>query len=96
MTGQRLKFKELDEKITGQVKFGVGSVVNIKGKGSIVFKCKTGEERILREVYYIPSLYNNIISLGQLSEEGNKVTLNGDLLWVHDKRGTLLMKVKGP
>ena len=94
MTGQRSKFKDLDEKITGQVKFGDGSVVHIKGRGSIVFKCNTGEERTLREVYYIPSLCNSIISLGQISEEGNKVTLNGDLLWVHDKRGKLLMKVK--
>ena len=94
MTGQRSKFRDLDEKITGQVKFGDGSMVRIKGKGSISFKCKTGEERLLKEVYYIPSLCNNIISLGQLSEEGDKITLNGDMLWVHDKQGKLLMKVK--
>lgn len=84
----------MDENVTGQVKFGDGSVVHIKGKGSIVMMCKTGEERTLQEVYNIPSLCNNIISLGQLLEEGNKVTLNGDLLWVHDKQGKLLMNVK--
>lgn len=41
MTGQHSKFKDLDEKITGQVKFGDVSVVHIKGRGSVVFKCKT-------------------------------------------------------
>lgn len=32
MTGQRGKFKELDERVTGEVKFGDGSKVSIKGK----------------------------------------------------------------
>lgn len=67
MTGLRSKFHELDENVTGQVKFGDGSIVHIKGKGSVVFECENGEKRVLREVYFIPSLCSNIISLGQLS-----------------------------
>ncbi|XP_074337628.1 uncharacterized protein LOC141674824 [Apium graveolens] len=66
MTGLRSKFYELDKAVTGRVKFGDGSVVHIKGKGSMAFKCKNGEKHILREVYYIPSPCSNIISLGQL------------------------------
>ena len=94
MTGQKGKFNELDETVSGEVRFGDGSTVTIKGKGSINFSCKNGEKRCLQQVYYIPSLRNNIISLGQLSEEGNKVVLQGEYLWVHDKQGKLLMKVK--
>lgn len=94
MTGQKSKFTELDEGITGQVKFGDGSTVKIEGKGSIIFKCKNGEERTLHEVYYIPSLCSNIISLGQLSEVGNRVILKSDFLWVFDNQERLLMKVK--
>ena len=91
MTGDREKFKELDERrVTGKVKFGDGSSVDIKGKGMIMFKCKNGEDRLLREVYYIPTLCSNIISLGQLSEEGNKVILNGGHLWVYDEKGRLV------
>lgn len=94
MTGQRTKFKELDEKITGKVRFGDGSTVEIKGKCSVTFKCRNGEDVRLDGVYYIPTLYNNIISLGQLSENGKKVILNGVHLWVYDERGRLLMNVK--
>ena len=94
MTGQRGKFKELDERVTDQVKFGDGSTVCIKGKGVISFKCKNGEEKLLKEVYYIQNLCNNIISLGQLSEAGNKVVLDGDYLWVYEEERRLLMKVK--
>lgn len=36
MKGHKSKFMELDERVTGGVKFGDGSVVHIKGKGSII------------------------------------------------------------
>jgi len=37
MTGDLEKFKTLDDEITGKVKFGDGSMVEIKGKGTILF-----------------------------------------------------------
>lgn len=76
------------------MKFGDGSTVKIQGKGTVMFKCKNGENRVFREVYFIPTLRNNIISLGQLSEEGSKVVLKGEYLWVYDEAGRLLIKVK--
>lgn len=94
MTGQRGKFTKLDESMSGRVKFGDGSTVSIKGQRDISFKCKNEEEKLLNDVYYILELCNNIISLGQLSEEGNKVVLDGKYLWVYDECGRLLMKVK--
>lgn len=94
MTGEKSKFNELGENITGKVQFGDGSTVDIRGKGSVLFNCKNGEERMFHEVYFIPNLCNNILSLGKLSEEGNRVVMKGDLLWVYDKEKRLLMKVK--
>lgn len=94
MTGQRSKFKELNEVVTGDVRFGDGSTVNIQGNGTVTFKCKNVEERICRQVYYILNLCNNILSMGQLSEGGNRVVLNGVFLCVYDEKGTFLMKVK--
>lgn len=94
MSGEKSKFSTLNEGVSGQVKFGDGSSVEIKGKGSIIFNCKNGEERTLSDVYFIPSLRSNIISLGQLTEEGNQVTIKGDYMWVHERDGRLLMKVK--
>lgn len=94
MTGVRSKFNELDKTVTGRVKFGDGSAVKIEGKGSIIFKCKNGEQRVIRDVYFIPTLCSNILSLGQLAEEGNKVVMNNNFLWIFEKEGNLLMKVK--
>lgn len=44
-------------------------------------------------MYYIPNLCSNIISLGQLSEDGDEIKIKEPFLWVHDRRGRLLMKV---
>lgn len=68
MTGERSKVRELDTTIQGSVKFGNNLKVRIEGKGMIIFQCKNSEQRKLKELYYIPELCNNIISLGQLSE----------------------------
>ncbi|XP_023770110.1 uncharacterized protein LOC111918713 [Lactuca sativa] len=94
MTGDKYKFRELNEKVQGYVKFGNESRVRIEGKGSIMFQCKNGDHRKLDEVYYIPDLCSNIISLGQLAEGGNEIKIKDPFLWVHDTAGKLLMKVR--
>ncbi|XP_022014170.1 uncharacterized protein LOC110913657 [Helianthus annuus] len=56
MMGNQSYFAELNERINGSVKFGDGSRVTIKGKGSILFEGKTGEQKLLTNIYYIPNL----------------------------------------
>lgn len=94
MTGQRSFFSDLDEGFVGQVRFGDGSTVQIKGKGVILFECKNREQWLLIEVYYIPSLCNNIMSLGQMTEECAKIQIHDDFLWMYERSGRLLLKVR--
>ncbi|GJV63637.1 ribonuclease H-like domain, reverse transcriptase, RNA-dependent DNA polymerase [Tanacetum coccineum] len=47
MTGVREHFKELDEKVSGKVRFGDGSKIEIKGKGSILIECDDEKQRII-------------------------------------------------
>lgn len=94
MTGFKEKFTRLDKSVTGQVHFGDGSTVKIEGKGTVTMMCKNGEKRSLHDVYYIPTLCNNIISLGQMSEDGNRVVLKGEFFWIYDSQDRLLMKVR--
>ncbi|XP_024016279.1 uncharacterized protein LOC112089756 [Eutrema salsugineum] len=65
MTGNRKYFHKIDESIMGKVRFGDDSRIDIKGKGSILFISKDGERKVLADVYFIPDLKSNIISLGQ-------------------------------
>lgn len=56
MSGERSKFRDLDQSFQGHMKFENGSAVKILGKGSILLRFKGGRQRLLKEVYYIPEL----------------------------------------
>ncbi|KAG7565310.1 Integrase catalytic core [Arabidopsis suecica] len=92
MTGNRAYFSKLDETVTGKVRFGDDSRIDIKGKGSILFVSKDGEKKILADVYYIPDLKSNIISLGQATEAGCDIRMKDEQLTIYDKQGRLLVK----
>ncbi|GKC22205.1 hypothetical protein Tco_1024355 [Tanacetum coccineum] len=76
MTGVREHFKEIDEKVSGKVKFGDGSYIEIKGKGSILIECDDEKQRIISHVYYIPDLKSNLLSLGQFGD-GSYIEIKG-------------------
>lgn len=92
MTGDRSYFTTLDEMITGKVKFGDDSRIDIKGKGSINFVFEGGVRKKMSNVYYIPALRSNIISLGQATEAGCEIKMKNNLLDVLDREGKLLVR----
>ncbi|GJY82336.1 zinc finger, CCHC-type containing protein [Tanacetum coccineum] len=94
MTGVKSHFRDINESVTGRVRFGDGSYVQIKGRGSILLGCRNQEQKIVSNVYYIPNLKSNILSLGQLTEIGCKVIMDGNKLTLYDKSKKLLMKVE--
>lgn len=92
MSGNRVFFVNLDETISGKVRFGDDSRIDIRGKGSIQFIFKEGEKKILHNVYYIPELKSNIISLGQATESGCEVHMKDDVLMLFDQLCGLMVK----
>ncbi|XP_071683669.1 uncharacterized protein [Lolium perenne] len=64
MTGEEDVFSELDKRITGKVRFGDGSVVDIHGRGTVLFAIDDERHRALTAVYWIPKLKSNIVSIG--------------------------------
>ncbi|XP_076881168.1 uncharacterized protein LOC143529223 [Bidens hawaiensis] len=82
MTGNLSFFSELNKRVGGKVKFGDGSYVDICGKWSILLVGKTGKQQLLTDIYYIPSLQSNIISLGQATESGCDIRMKDDYLLI--------------
>lgn len=80
MTGDRRAFVSLDESVHGMVKFGDGSLVSIKGHGSVVLRCNSGNQRVLTSVFFIPALRSNIVSVGQLDEAGSRITIEDGVM----------------
>ena len=73
MTGKRSIFCNMDESLKLQVRLGNDKCVQIEGKGTIAIKSKSGSERIINDVYYIPGLAHNLLSVGQLIQRGYSV-----------------------
>jgi hypothetical protein len=94
MSGSRAAFSELDRGVVGTVRFGDGSVVKIEGRGVVLFSCKNGEHRRLNAVYYIPCLDTNLISIGQLDEEGYDIHVKDGLMRIRDEQSRLLARVQ--
>lgn len=71
MTGYKEKFVELDKHVTGQVRIGDGSTVEIKGKRTVMLMCKNGELKAMHDVYYIPHLRNKFESDVRKSQQAS-------------------------
>ncbi|XP_066347715.1 uncharacterized protein [Miscanthus floridulus] len=94
MMGSKVAFSELDDNMTGMVKFSDGSRVAIRGRVTIIFRGQNGEHRMLTDVYYIQQLCSNIISIDQLDEHGSEVLIKDGVLRIRDWEQHLLAKVK--
>jgi len=79
--------------VGGTVRFGDGRIAEIAGRGTVLFELDNGGHKLLTDVYYIPKLKSNIISLGQLEERGCKIVLEDGFLWGYDRQRMLIMKV---
>jgi len=99
MTGHREALASLDTSVRGTVRFGDGSLVEIEGIGSVVLQSKAKGHKVLTEVYFIPKLKSNIVSLGQLEEGGCKIVIEKGFCNVFDVEHSLLARaprVKNP
>ncbi|XP_073360151.1 uncharacterized protein [Aegilops tauschii subsp. strangulata] len=85
MTGVRVVFSALDETVTGTVRFGDGSSVDIHGRGTVVFNCRNKSHRALTGVYYIPQLRSSIVSIGQLDEVGCRTVVEDGVMSIFDQ-----------
>ena len=94
MCGQRDLFDDLDETIQGLVTFGDTSKVPFKGKGNIPIKLKNGDHSYIVDVYYIPTIKQNLVSISQLMEKGYTLYTKNFHLTIIDYNGRLIAYVK--
>lgn len=77
MCGDRGMFTILDTPFTHSVKLGNNHILTVSGKGVVKIILK-GISYVMSDVYYVPELKNNLLSVGQLQEKGLDVLFKGD------------------
>ncbi|KAG6382357.1 hypothetical protein SASPL_157974 [Salvia splendens] len=93
MSGNQAIFTEIDNKdfdIT--VKIGNGELLEVKGKGNVLLEGTEGM-KLLSDVYFVPKLDQNLLSVGQLVEKGMSVTFENQRCVISSKDGKFLFKI---
>jgi hypothetical protein len=70
MCGHKYLFKEMRKVEDEHISFGDASKVEFKGQGTVYYLQKDGLVGSIQDVYYVPDLKTNILSMGQLTEKG--------------------------
>ncbi|CAM8947307.1 unnamed protein product [Rhodiola kirilowii] len=78
MCGVQSMFTSLDESFSHSVKLGNNSRMSVAGKGSIKLVIG-GLTYVIRNVYYVPELRNNLLSIGQLQEKGIAILIENGM-----------------
>ncbi|XP_074342644.1 uncharacterized protein LOC141680273 [Apium graveolens] len=94
MCGHEYLFKEMQKIEDGHVSFGDASKVEVKGRGTVCYQQKDGSIGSIQDVYYVPNIKTNILSLGQLTEKGYSIFLKDRLLHLKDKQGRMVAQVE--
>ena len=66
MTGNKNLVANLDQYMKTNVNLGTDKTMDVDGKIVVNILTKQGEPKTISEVYYVPGLKNNLISVGQL------------------------------
>ncbi|KAG6396851.1 hypothetical protein SASPL_143008 [Salvia splendens] len=75
MSGDKSWFSKLDEDFRCSVKLGNNSRLSVIGKGDVNL-CVNGRSHIISDVYLIPELTSNLVSLGQFVQKGCEILMH--------------------
>lgn len=90
MTGDKQWFIYLDEAFRQVVKLGNNTKMEVMGKGSIKLKFN-GVGQVITDVYYLPELKNNLLSIGQFQERDLAILIQNRMCKIyHPSRGLII------
>jgi len=80
MTGHKDLISNLDTSATTTISLGDNHLVKASGKGVVPILTKHDEVKNIYDVYYVPNLKHNLLSVGQLMVHGYDINLHEHLL----------------
>jgi transposase InsO family protein len=88
--GDKNSFCDLNENFRQIVKLWNNSKMTVMGKGNVRLKVN-GLSHVVTEVFFVPDLKNNLLSIGQLQEKGLAILIKHDLCKIyHPTKGLFI------
>ena len=94
MCGSKPFFSHLNEDFCTTMSFGDHSTVNVMGKGAVQIRTKENNIETISNVFYIPNMKSNLLSVGRLQEKGYVATIKGGACEIYDPQKGLIAHVK--
>ena len=85
MIGNKSLFSYLDSSIITNIKLGDDFLVPAKVKGTITIITNKNEKKFIHEVFYVPHLSVNLISIGQLLQNQYDNRFSNTYCTIYDK-----------
>eukprot|EP00253_Pinus_taeda_P009201 PITA_09201 len=85
MIGNIALFSKLGQNVKSQVTLGTDSKIYVMGKGEVKIFTKKGEKKTIVDVYYVPGMKCNLLSIGQLVQKGYNVFFVNDECTIMDR-----------
>jgi hypothetical protein len=90
MVGNKEWFFDFDDNFRESVRLGNDSKMAVMGKGSVKLSIG-GRVHVITEVYYLPGLGNNLLSVGQLQQKNLTIVFKDNMCKMfHDEKGLIL------
>ena len=93
MTHNKDLFRELSNANSSKVRVGNGTYIAVKGKGTVAITTFSGT-KFISDVLYVPEIDQNLLSVAQLIEKGNKVVFEDKVCLIKDADGKDIFRVK--
>ncbi|RDX93140.1 hypothetical protein CR513_24641, partial [Mucuna pruriens] len=92
MTGNRDWLVDFNPNVTTSVRFADNSTILAEGIRKVMITRKNREIAYMHDVLYIPSMKNNLLSLGQLLEKGFTMAMQANHTKIFDDKQGLVLK----
>ena len=94
MTRKKELSIDLVESVRDNVIFDDNSKISVQDKGNVLIKLKHGNHDFILNVYYVPNLHRNLLSLSQLLQKNCNVDMKNHYLTLWDTHHNLITYVK--
>ncbi|GAA0169340.1 transmembrane signal receptor [Lithospermum erythrorhizon] len=88
-----LKTEELDKSQVSKVRMGNGDHIDVIGNGVVAIASCTGT-KLISNIFYVPDIDQNLLSVGQLVENGFKVIFANKVCLIKDENDNDVFKIK--
>src|SRR3954471_3385560 len=92
LTGNKQWLIDFDSERRTKIRCADDKYLYAEGMGNVKVKVKNGKTVLIKDVWYVPGIRSNLMSVGQLIEKGFSVVMKNNLLKLYDSNQKLIMQ----